>query len=191
MSRHKLIYAELGGIREEVAQVVNTQLMTGGLWAKCQKNMKMWIALGRGKWGKQREEQLRREITVIIRETCYVTLNGYIIIMPVFPASLGAPRARKPSSFSFCFCILHTRCSEPIKADGVYWKQYTARGERGGECGIRLCWELKIHEACIITYIRQIYIPSTCLLIVISHRNGHFQNVKDLLETIWLKIQTL
>ena len=102
----------------------------------------------------------------------------------------GQSRERNPSSFSFCLCILHTRCSEPIKADGVCWKQYTARGERGRECGIRLCWELKVHEACIITYIRQIYIPSTCLLIVVSHRNGHFQNVKDLLETIWLKIQT-
>lgn len=51
--------------------------------------MKMWIALGRGKWGKQQEEQLRSEITVIISETCYVTLDGYITIMPVFLASLG------------------------------------------------------------------------------------------------------
>ena len=52
VSRHKLIYAELGGIREEVAQVISTHLMTGGLWAMCQKNMKMWIALGRQRWGK-------------------------------------------------------------------------------------------------------------------------------------------
>lgn len=95
----------------------------------------------------------------------------YFVVRPVFLASLGAPRTRGASSSSFCLCILHTRCqtfsrcSEPIKADDVYWRQYKPRVKRGWVCGVRLCWEPKVHEACIITYIDKIKIcPLVCLL---------------------------
>ena len=139
-------------------------------------------------FGEGKKQRLRSKILVV---------SVYFIIMPVFLASLGAPRTRGASSSSFCLCILHTRCqtfsrcSEPIKGDDVYWKQYKPGAERGWVCGVRLCWEPKVHEACIITYIDKIKILSTCLFIVVSHTNGRYQNLKDLLEIIWLKMQTL